>query len=154
MQMRFFVCDRDLYKWINISDFSKNILCFITDAEVRVLAMKACSGVELRRLLFLISALDRGEWSALCSGCCVLQSKNTQSSFNNSGGPQNHTHTQKLNHVRGFWHPPRCEWDLLSSGMLGSLDWCLVTEVSAQRIGYGLLDSSRWVPEFVPKKRR
>ena len=82
--------------------------------------MKACSGVELRHRLFLNSALDRGEWSALCSGCCVLRSKNAQCSFNISGGPQNHK--QKLNHVRGFRFPPRCEWDLHSSGMLGSLD--------------------------------
>jgi len=62
--------------------------------------MKAYSGVELRRHLFLNLALDRGDWWALFPGCYVVRSKNGQCSSNISGGPQNHK--QKLNHVRGL----------------------------------------------------
>jgi len=51
---------------------------FYNDGKFRLRAMKVYIGVELRRHLFLNSALDRGDWSALCPGCCVVRSKNAQ----------------------------------------------------------------------------
>jgi hypothetical protein len=111
-----------------LSNFSKNILCFITDSKDRVRVMKAYSGVELQRHLFLSSALDRGDWSALCPRCYVVRSKNALFPVNISGRPKNHK--QKLNHGRGFRLPSRWEWHLHSSGMLHSLDWWLVADVS------------------------
>jgi hypothetical protein len=33
-----------------------------------------------------------------------------------------------------FRLPPRCEWGIISSGMLRDVDWWLLTEVSGQRV--------------------
>jgi hypothetical protein len=43
--------------------------------------------------------------------------------------------TSETNILRDFRLPPPCSWGLRSSGMLRSVDWQLVTEVSGQPIG-------------------
>jgi hypothetical protein len=76
------------------------------------------------------------EWTHFRVCMCVCQTVGYQCNYHVPATQASYfTYDVVIKHQRDFRLPPRCRWDLRSSGILRSVEWQFCTEVSGQPIG-------------------
>jgi hypothetical protein len=71
-------------------------------------------------------------WDTSAAQCPVHKQTFTWNSLHNAT-PFGHF---RLEEIHDFRLPPRCKWDLRSSGLLLSVNWQLLTDMSRQTVGH------------------